>query len=243
MRNNETGEFELLVGNRQLLSGFFIVVLLFAVAFSMGYIVGRNSSPSAKLQAETASSVGTASQTPETRPQPVPQAPAAGGAPGTAPAQPADAAQGGAVPPGPGAPPADTSPQPSTQPERGPQSAAPATAVPPGPGAAPTVAPGGSPSGAPSGPGVQPRAPPGTPAGPGGTPEAAPGSYWQVLATASQTSADAMRQTMKDKGFPTSLQPGPNNLIRVLIGPYTDKQSLGRAKTELENAGVHPVLK
>jgi hypothetical protein len=37
-----------------------------------------------------------------------------------------------------------------------------------------------------------------------------------------------MRQTMKDKGFPASLQPGPNNLIRVLIGPYTDKQSLGR---------------
>jgi cell division septation protein DedD len=70
-----------------------------------------------------------------------------------------------------------------------------------------------------------------------------PGSYWQVLATASQTSAEAMRQTMKDKGFPASLQPGPNNLIRVLIGPYTDKQSLGRAKTELENVGVHPVLK
>jgi cell division septation protein DedD len=70
-----------------------------------------------------------------------------------------------------------------------------------------------------------------------------PGTYWQVLATASQASADAMRQTMKDKGFPASLQPGPNNLIRVVIGPYNDKQSLGRAKTELENAGVHPVLK
>jgi cell division septation protein DedD len=69
-----------------------------------------------------------------------------------------------------------------------------------------------------------------------------PGSYWQVLATASQASADAMRQTMKDKGFPASLQPGPNGLIRVLIGPYNDKQSLGRAKTDLENAGVHPVL-
>ena len=41
MRNNETGEFELVVGNRQLLSGFFIVVLLFAVAFAMGYVVGR----------------------------------------------------------------------------------------------------------------------------------------------------------------------------------------------------------
>ena len=199
MRNNETGEFELLVGNRQLLSGFFIVVLLFAVAFSMGYIVGRNSSPSAKLQTETASSAGTASQTPETRPQPVAQAPAAGGAP-------SQAAE---------APPADTPPQPSTQPERGSQSA-PATAA----ATAPPVAP--------------PAPPPPT--------EAAPGSYWQVLATASQTSADAMRQTMKDKGFPASLQPGPNNLIRVLIGPYTDKQSLGRAKTELENADVHPVL-
>ena len=48
MRNNETGEFELIVGNRQLLSGFFIVVLLFAVAFAMGYVVGQNSPRSAK---------------------------------------------------------------------------------------------------------------------------------------------------------------------------------------------------
>jgi cell division septation protein DedD len=202
MRNNETGEFELLVGNRQLLSGFFIVVLLFAVAFSMGYIVGRNSSPSAKLQAETGSSAGAASQTPESRPQPVSQPAAAGGATGETTPPPADA------------PPANTPPQPSTQPERGSQSAAPAATAPP---VAPPAA-----------------SPPPL--------EATPGSYWQVLATASQTSADAMRQTMKDKGFPASLQPGPNNLIRVLIGPYTDKQSLGRAKTELENAGVHPVL-
>jgi cell division septation protein DedD len=202
MRNSETGEFELLVGNRQLLSGFFIVVLLFAVAFSMGYIVGRNSSPTAKLQTETGFSAGTASQTPETRPQPVSQAPAAGGAPNATPAD---------------TPPANTPPQPSTQPERGTQSTAPAGAA--------IVAP-----------------PPAAPPGPGGTPEAVPGSYWQVLATASQASADAMRQTMKDKGFPASLQPGPNGLIRVLIGPYNDKQSLGRAKTDLENAGVHPVL-
>ncbi len=42
MRNKETGEFELVVGNRQLLSGFFIVVLLFAVVFAMGYILGQN---------------------------------------------------------------------------------------------------------------------------------------------------------------------------------------------------------
>jgi cell division septation protein DedD len=42
---NEDGEFELILGNRQLLSVFFIVVVLFCVFFTMGYIVGRNSSP------------------------------------------------------------------------------------------------------------------------------------------------------------------------------------------------------
>jgi hypothetical protein len=42
---NEDGEFELLLGNRQLMSVFFIVVILLGVFFAMGYIVGRNSSP------------------------------------------------------------------------------------------------------------------------------------------------------------------------------------------------------
>lgn len=45
MPRNEEGEFELVLGNRQLLSGFFIVVILFGVFFTMGYIVGRHSSP------------------------------------------------------------------------------------------------------------------------------------------------------------------------------------------------------
>ena len=36
-----------MLGNRQLLSGFFIVVMLFGVFFVMGYIVGRNSAPPA----------------------------------------------------------------------------------------------------------------------------------------------------------------------------------------------------
>lgn len=43
MPRNEDGEFELLLGNRQLLSVFFIVVILLGVFFTMGYIVGRNS--------------------------------------------------------------------------------------------------------------------------------------------------------------------------------------------------------
>jgi hypothetical protein len=43
---NEDGEFELILANRQLLSVFFIVVILLGVFFTMGYIVGRNSGPS-----------------------------------------------------------------------------------------------------------------------------------------------------------------------------------------------------
>jgi outer membrane biosynthesis protein TonB len=42
---NEDGEFELVLGNRQLLSVFFIVVILLAVFFAMGFIVGRKVSP------------------------------------------------------------------------------------------------------------------------------------------------------------------------------------------------------
>lgn len=45
MSKSETGEFELVLGNKQLLSVFFIVVILLCVFFTMGYIVGRNSSP------------------------------------------------------------------------------------------------------------------------------------------------------------------------------------------------------
>jgi hypothetical protein len=44
---NDEGEFELVLGNRQLISVFLIVVVLLGVFFSMGYIVGRNSSAGA----------------------------------------------------------------------------------------------------------------------------------------------------------------------------------------------------
>jgi hypothetical protein len=65
MPRNEEGEFELVLGNRQLLSGFFIVVVLFGVFFTMGYIVGRHSSPPALAAApETAPSRPPSSEAP-----------------------------------------------------------------------------------------------------------------------------------------------------------------------------------
>lgn len=45
MPKNDEGEFELILGNKQLLSMFFVVVVLLGVFFVMGYIVGRNSAP------------------------------------------------------------------------------------------------------------------------------------------------------------------------------------------------------
>jgi hypothetical protein len=50
LAKNEEGEFELVLGNRQLISVFLIVVILLAVFFSMGYIVGRNSAPGATVE-------------------------------------------------------------------------------------------------------------------------------------------------------------------------------------------------
>src|SRR5262249_15018378 len=186
MKNNETGEFELVMGNRQLLSGFFIVCLLFGVAFAMGYIVGRNSSPSARAMNEM--------QTPA--PAPV-----------VSDARPA---------------PAGSAAQPEAQPTEAPKT----------PPAQPEIK-----------PPVETRAPIGeVPPPPVAITHEPGGNYWQVMAV-KQPEAEVVLKTLKDKGFPASLEPGPNNLTRVLVGPYTDRDSLGKAKADLENAGFHPMLK
>jgi cell division septation protein DedD len=50
---NDEGEFELVLGNRQLIWVFLIVVVLLGTFFSMGYVVGRNSSSGAVDTART----------------------------------------------------------------------------------------------------------------------------------------------------------------------------------------------
>lgn len=205
MRNNETGEYELVVGNKQLLSGFFIVVVLCTVAFAMGYVVGQNSPRTAKLAADQPAQAGTAQ---DARPQPAsPAAPVASqpAAQTEAPATPAGAGDPGVA----GSAAAATPPEPTTRPA---QDSAPAPAPRPAPVA------------------VSPA-------------DAPPGTCWQVLATVNQESARDLVQTLKDKGFPAALSPGPNNLTRVLVGPYTDTAAMGRAKTALEKAGFQPVRK
>src|SRR6476646_2901543 len=43
--DSEANEFEMVLGNKQLLSVFFVVVILLGIFFTMGYVVGRNSAP------------------------------------------------------------------------------------------------------------------------------------------------------------------------------------------------------
>ena len=52
------GEYELVLGNRQLLSAFFIIVILFGVFFTMGYVVGRNSTPGVSASSRGRSAAG-----------------------------------------------------------------------------------------------------------------------------------------------------------------------------------------
>jgi cell division protein FtsN len=102
MPTNVEGEFELVLGNRQLMSVFFIVVVLLGVFFAMGYVVGRNLAPEesasgpekpievasalpkpSPVSTEPAPAPVTATATPpastaspaETKPSPVPPAP------------------------------------------------------------------------------------------------------------------------------------------------------------------------
>ncbi|MEO5925279.1 MAG: SPOR domain-containing protein [Bryobacteraceae bacterium] len=45
MARNEDGEFELMLGNKQLLSVFFLMVLLLCLCFVGGYLLGRSAAP------------------------------------------------------------------------------------------------------------------------------------------------------------------------------------------------------
>ena len=123
MRNKETGEFELVVGDRQLLSGFFIGVLLLAVVFAMGYVLGQNSPRSTKLATEAvAANTGAPNR-------PLPASPAEPKPDTAAAATPPDDGKAGA------AVAADAPPQPTTQPAHDPS--APATTQPASATAAP----------------------------------------------------------------------------------------------------------
>ncbi len=131
MPKNEEGEFELVVGNRQLLTIVFIMMVLFGVVFTMGYLVGRTAAPEAGMAAAKGQPTDTATQRPEpSQPLPAQQAPAAAEtplAPGEAKVSPAGTVPVGGTPPAP----AEVEPAPPKPAET---ARKPADPVPPAPG-------------------------------------------------------------------------------------------------------------
>lgn len=207
MSKNE-GEYELVLGNRQLLSAFFIIVILFGVFFTMGYVVGRNSAP-ASAASSTAPSVAA-----NVKPDAASPAPAQTATPPAAP--PVDA-------------PKETA-RIETKPVAPVEKSEKAEAAPP--------------KRTPMKP-VEPE-PTKAAAGSAGVPTITPGPgrmYLQVAAVA-QPQAGVVVDTLKQKGFPAMLAQGPNaTLFRVVVGPYPDAASAGKAKAGLESAGFHPILR
>jgi cell division protein FtsN len=212
------GEYELVLGNRQLLSAFFIIVILFGVFFTMGYVVGRNSTPGV-----SASSAG--AQRPETAPSSTPAQSAASQPASAPPKEEAKEAE-----------PTDTKPA-----ETKPVETKPVETKPPEAPAAP-----------PEKPPAKVEAPAHRAAAPkpaaksSGAVAVNPGPgnmYLQVMAV-EQPQAGVVMDTLRQKGFPVVLAQSPNpSLFRVMVGPYADAASLGKAKVQLENAGFKPLVR
>lgn len=89
MPKNNEGEFELVLGNRQLLSVFFIIVILLGVFFTMGYIVGRNSAPQTADSTPPSKNSPTVVDTPARPVEPAPAPAVEQQAPAVEPAKPA----------------------------------------------------------------------------------------------------------------------------------------------------------
>ncbi|MCE5308313.1 MAG: SPOR domain-containing protein [Acidobacteriales bacterium] len=207
MPRSEEGEFILELGHRQLLSVFFIVVILLGVSFTMGYIVGRNSAPVAAAvpasgQVTTAVSQQPAANEPPLSPGQVqvnqiePLAQPTGTMPAQAPVQ--------ATEP-PAAAPVTTRPLPAA-----PAAAAPAKVPAPETNDRKTVQSNG---------------------------QALPGhTYLQVMAV-KKADAELTAGILRKKGFTVIVVPVPGDaLYRVLVGPLKDAAALAKTKMDLEAA-------
>jgi len=212
---NDEGEFELILGNRQLISVFLIVVVMLGVFFSMGYVVGRNSSPAA------ATTEARADKAPaDTHPT---DSPASDGSTSAEPAQPlantSSNSSGDQTP-------AETPPS-ITQPEK-------PAAAPPAPKPAPAAK---EPKPKPS-----PASP--APEHAAVASQIAAGQYWQVVATA-RPDAEIIAEALAKKGFHAVLAPAPKDgVFRVLVGPLADAPTQAQARTNLESAGFkNPIMR
>lgn len=220
MSKSDEGHYELVLGNRQLVSGFFVLVILFAIFLTLGYILGRNSVVSdqpgiiagatgKESQAAAASSVPSAAS--------LAQRPAASeGAP-----EPVTAAHETGLQPVPPAPEAKTSPAPP--PNEKPHQAA-------------VTQPATSESREQSAAALRTREILG-----GRVQLITPrkGDVFLQVAAIGRAEAEVMAEQLRKRGHRAFLSEVPNrDLFRVLIGPFETTARLNEAKKKLTGEGL-----
>lgn len=219
MPRNEEGEFELVLGNKQLLSVFFIVIILMGVCFAMGYIIGRNSTPP-----------GTEPVTRNRKEAPAivvdssPSTPSGGSTPSSiAPGQVSIGGETSVVPP-----PAPSKPAPMREEPAKPSPAetkAPRKVEPPPPAQAAPPAP--------------------VPGASGRVVEPTAGQIFLQVLAVSRPDAELTVETLGKKGFRAIIAPGPSEkLFRVLVGPLKDQAEVAKTRTALEGVGFRsPIVR
>ncbi len=222
---NDSGEKELVLGNKQLLAIFFVGVLLCGVFFVVGYVVGGNSAKSLSTTTDATSSTSTSSGSEGKREEPQAQTAADNYTPSTYTPTPSDT--GGMVPtaePRMADNPAASGSQPTA-------TSAPATRIPAQPfQSQPEV--------------NAAAASPGSTASTGifvSVPEKG-ANYVQVIATP-RPHADDMVKILREAKLPAILAESPTQpLFEVLVGPYRTPLTLAEAKRKLTDLSFYGQL-
>jgi hypothetical protein len=222
MAKNEDGEFELILGNRQLLSVFFIVVVLLGVFFTMGYIVGRNSNPITGPETVAASRPKDSKPVViDAPPHETPKAspPAASSLPPTETAAQLPPKEEPKPEPPPKREPPKAEPVKSEAIKAAPPKAQPPKAQPPKPEPAKPVK----------------QAPPAATASSG---RPASGETYLQLAATAKAEADIMLDILHKKGFKAIATQIPDRpgLFRVFVGPMPDTD-VNKTRSDLQGAG------
>lgn len=232
MRKNPDGQAEVVVGNRQLLLIFFVIVGLCGVFFSLGYIVGRNTLSSVVKVTQAASG---AAETP--KPSAMPPAVYANENPQIATSSDSNAEQQS---------PTDLNFYQSVEEKTPEAKLLPSEASSSAPAAA-TLRPAAAEQAA----SAQPTAAQAAASAPSQTvlaqtreAQPASGLLVQVSALTRREDANTLVALLRAKNLPVQVIAGPSDkLFHVVVGPYRDHKDAEHAKTLLEQDGFRPIIK
>lgn len=218
MPRNDEGEFELILGNKQLLSVFFLIVILLGVFFTLGYVVGRSSGPLGAVDTASAKKSGESGSS---------QAPLV-------------------IDSGSSAKQADTGSSKSGDPVKSEPNGSAATASSARADRRPSPVHDETPPDRKeeAAPARRPE-PETTRSGPARVSYTEPqvGQTYLQLAATAKPEAELLADVVAKKGFHIVVTPAPNTkLYRVLVGPLRDAAQTSRTKADLEELGFKSIV-